>query len=97
MSENVIRKIEDSLDEYVKSILDGGFCTGWMVVAAMSSPEHDSTMSDGYFTLTSQGLQHHSQLGLLQVAQQDKQSESMLMSMSSMLSQAYGDDDEEDD
>jgi hypothetical protein len=95
LSENVVRKIEDSLDEYVKSLLDGGFCTGWMLVASMSSPQHDSFSTDGYFTLTSEGLSHHGQLGLLQVAQQDKQSESMIASLRSIMLGNYS--DEEDD
>jgi hypothetical protein len=93
-NEVIVKDIEKSLDEYVKSILDGGFCTGWILISSMSSPQHDSTSSDGYFTLTSQGLPHHAQLGLLQVAQQDKQSESMIASITSMMGNAYGEEDE---
>lgn len=88
-----VSSIEKALDEYIK---DGGgedaFVTGWVLVASMSSPQHDSGLSDGYVTVTSEGLPHHVQLGLLTVAMQDKQSIAMVASMASILSS----DDEED-
>lgn len=90
-----VKKIDDALDEYVKEGMEGAFITGWIVVASVSSPSHDIGNSDGYVTVTSDGLPHHAQIGLLQVAQNDKQSMSVLASLGGMLSDIYG--DEEDD
>lgn len=89
-----INNIEKALDGYIKE--NGGedsFVTGWILVASMSSPSHDIGLSDGYVTLTSEGLPHHVQLGLLNVAMQDKQSIAMVASMASMLS--GGDEEDE--
>jgi hypothetical protein len=96
LTEASTRNIDDALDEYVKNGMEGAFITGWITVASISSPEHDAGLRDGYITITSDGLQHHAQLGLLQVAQQDKQSVSMVASLGSLLSEMY-DDGEEDD
>lgn len=88
-----VKGIDNALDEYIKN--NGGedsFVTGWIMVASISSPTHDSGLTDGYVTVTSDGLPHHVQLGLLQVAQQDKQSIAMVASMASLLS-----DDEDDE
>ncbi len=89
-----VKGIDKAVDEYIKA--NGGedtFVTGWMLIVSMSSPSHDSGLTDGYATITSDGLPHHVQLGLLTVAQQDKQSVAMVASMASML----GGDDEEDE
>jgi len=88
-----VRGLDNAVDEYIKS--NGGeelFVTGWIMVASMSSPSHDSGMTDGYVTVTSDGLPHHVQIGLLTVALQDKQSMAMVASMASILSS-----DEEDE
>lgn len=87
-----VNGIDKAVDEYIKA--NGGedsFITGWIMVASMSSPSHDSGLTDGYVTITSDGLPHHVQLGLLRVAQQDKQSIAMVASMASLLS---GEDDD---
>lgn len=89
-----VKGIDNALDEYIKG--NGGedsFVTGWILIASISSPTHDSGLTDGYVTVTSDGLPHHVQLGLLQVAQQDKQSIAMVASMASLLSN----DDEDGD
>lgn len=91
---SVVKGIDKAVDEYIKE--NGGedsFITGWIMVASMSSPTHDSGLTDGYVTVTSDGLPHHVQLGLLTVAMQDKQSIAMVASMASILS--AGDDEEE--
>ena len=90
-----VKGIEDAVDEYVKDGMDGAFVTGWVLVASVSSPEHDIGSSDGYVTVSSDGLPHHVQIGLLQVAQNDKQSMSVIASLGGMLNSLY--DDEEDD
>ena len=90
---NVVNGIDKAVDEYIKG--NGGedsFITGWVMVASVSSPTHDSGLTDGYVTVTSDGLPHHVQLGLLTVAMQDKQSIAMVASMASLLG-----NDEDDD
>lgn len=91
------RGIDKALDEYIKNGSEDAFVTGWIMVASISSPSHDIGSSDGYVTVTSDGLPHHAQLGLLQVAQQDKQSMSMVASMASLLSTGGDYDYDEDD
>lgn len=65
-----LKKLENAVDEYIKgkSEEDGTFVTGWVLVASLSSPDHDSTHTDGYVTISSEGLPHHAQVGLLNVA-----------------------------
>lgn len=91
-----IRNIEEALDTYVKDGMNGAFVTGWILVASVSSPSHDIGDSDGYVTVTSDGLPHHAQVGLLQVAQNDKQSMSVLASLGAMLNDIYGNDEDDE-
>ena len=86
------RNIDKALDEYVKDGSDGGFATGWILVASLSSPGHEIGSSDGYVTVTSDGLPHHAQLGLLKMAMDDKAAQAILASMAQVMRQ---DDDEE--
>jgi hypothetical protein len=88
-----IADIDKAIDEYVKASMDGAFPTGWVLVASVSSVVHDKYSSDGYTTITSDGLPHHVQLGLLQVAQFDKQSMSMIASMGSLIASRDEDDE----
>lgn len=90
-----VKNIEEALDGYVKEGMDGAFVTGWILVASVSSPSHDIGESDGYVTVTSEGLPHHAQVGLLQVAQNDKQSMSVLASLGGMLNDIYGEEEDE--
>ena len=74
MDEFGVRNIEKAIDEYIKAGGEGGeFVAGWILVGAVSSSSLDNMGHNGYVTITSEGLPHHAQLGLLQVAQQDKQ------------------------
>lgn len=98
MTENNISNIDDAISAYIKSEGDDGtFVTGWIIVASVSSPEHDATRSDGYVTASSDGLPHHTQVGLLTVALQDKQSISLFGSMSSVILNLTDDEDDEED
>jgi hypothetical protein len=87
-----IAEIDKAVDGYIKESMDGAFATGWVLIASVSSLQHDKHSSDGYTTITSDGLPHHVQLGLLQVAQFDKQSMSMIASLSSMMGDRYDED-----
>lgn len=69
-----VKHIEKALDDYVKAGGDGReFVTGWILVGAVASSSLDDIGHNGYITVTSEGLPHHAQLGLLAVAKQDKQ------------------------
>jgi hypothetical protein len=79
------RNIDTALDEYIKDGHDGAFVTGWVMIASVSSPAHDIGSSDGYVTITSDGLPHHAQLGLLKMALDDKQAVAMIATLRSMI------------
>lgn len=93
MSEDV-KGIDSAIDGYIKDNSASAFITGWVVVASISSPEHDIGSEDGYVTITSEGLPHHSKLGLLTMANQDLQSMAIISAMSNIFA---GREDEGDD
>ena len=74
---------------------DGVFVTGWVLVTSVSSPDFDGTQSDGYVTYTSDGLQHHGIMGLLNVAMQERNAVSMLSTINTFMSQAMQDEDDD--
>jgi hypothetical protein len=77
------RALDKAVDEHVKNTNeDGVFVTGWLIVASLSSPSHDIGSSDGYITYTSDGMPHHSQIGLLNIALDDRRNVSMLSTIS---------------
>jgi hypothetical protein len=77
------RALDKAVDEHVKNTNDDGvFVTGWLIVASLSSPSHDMGASDGYITYTSDGMPHHSQIGLLNIALDDRRNVSMLSTIS---------------
>ena len=97
MSELSIREIDEAISEYAKAGGDDGtFVTGWIVIASVSSPDHDSSRTDGYFTVCSDGLPHHTQIGLLNVSLDDKRALSMFGAMSAIAINMNdeGEDDE---
>lgn len=94
MSEDV-KGIDSSIDEYVKSNSSSAFVTGWVLILSISSPEHDIGSEDGYVTITSDGMPHHSKLGLLTMAQQDTQSMAIISAMSSIFVGREEDGDDE--
>lgn len=91
-----VKGLDAAVDAYIKGKDDenGTFVTGWVLIASLSSPEHDSTRTDGYVTISSDGLPHHVQVGLMTVALEDKRTMSMLGAMG-MISIDL--DDEDDD
>lgn len=95
MSDGTISSVDDAISEYAKANGDDGiFVTGWIVIASVSSPDHDSSSTDGYFTIASDGLPHHTQIGLLNVSLDDKRALSMFGAMSAI---AINMNDEDDD
>lgn len=61
--------VEKVLEEYVreKSGDDMLFTTGWVAVVSLSSPTYDGSGQDTYITIRSDGMPHHSMLGLFEV------------------------------
>lgn len=95
MTDYDVKDIEKAIDNYVKAGGDGReFVTGWILVGAVASSSLDNIGHNGYITVTSEGLPHHAQLGLLQVAQQDKQA-NVMASMLYQIGDALLDDDDE--
>lgn len=94
------RALDVAIDEHIKNTNEGGvFVTGWMIIASLSSPSHDIGSTDGYVTYTSDGLPHHSQIGLLNIALDDRRNVSMLSTISTAMGLMDSDDIEwsEDD
>lgn len=92
------RALDNSIDEHVKKSNDDGvFVTGWALVVSLSSPSHDATSTDGYITYTSDGLPHHAQIGLLQMALDDRRNIGMLGTMMLALNSVEDNDDDEGD
>ena len=92
-----VKHIEMAIDNYVKAGGDGRECvTGWILVGAVASSSLDNIGHNGYITITSEGLPHHAQLGLLAVAQQDKQAGANLSAFYA-LSESLSDEDWEED
>lgn len=90
------KELESAINNYVKSqTKNETFPTGWVVVASLA-PMEGSNGADSYLTMTSDGLPLHSQIGLMQVAQNDTRN-AMMISLVSGIVGAVLDDDGEDD
>jgi len=82
-----INIIDDAISNHVKTHKEGGnIVTGWVFVAAVSESEHPER--DGYVVQSSIGMPHHSEVGLLQVAVDDKKNFGILATLNSI----FGDD-----
>lgn len=63
------------------------FSTGWVLVTGISTAENSR-----YVTITSESLQYHALIGLLELGKNDAE----VLSMISLFNQLAGGDDEED-
>lgn len=98
MSESNVRGIDEAISSYIKEQgQDGSFVTGWIMVASVSSPDHDSSRTDGYVTVSSDGLPHHTQIGLLNVSLDDKRALSMFSAMGAIAINMSEDGEEDDE
>jgi hypothetical protein len=89
------RAIEDAIDAYVAAGNDiGVFVTGWIFVASLSSPVHDGHGTDGYATISSNGLPHHAQVGLLSMATDEKKNMSMMATLRNIMREEYDEDED---
>lgn len=61
--------IEKVIEEYVREKSNDNmlFSTGWVAVVSLSSPTYDGSGQDTYITIRSDGMPHHSMLGLFEV------------------------------
>jgi hypothetical protein len=86
MIDNTQHDLDDAITAHIKngSDVENLFVTGWTLVASVSSSEIDTGSQDGYVMINSEGLAHHTVIGLLTVALQDRNN----MSMINMLGQA---------
>lgn len=76
--------IEDSINDHVKSNRSkSSIVTGWMVIASVSDVENPDR--DGYILQSSTSLPHHTQVGLLSMALDDKKNLSILATMRAIM------------
>lgn len=95
MSEKeTFNKLDDAIRAHVKeSSGDDVITTGWVLVASASSLAYDSNGEDGYVTFASPGLPHHSQVGLLTIANDDKKNMALLASIGHAASMDFDEDE----
>lgn len=87
------KNIDNAVSEYVKANADdNSFITGWVAVVSVSSLQHDTENTDGYITVASDGLSHHVQIGLLDVAIADKKNNMLISTLHSFF---VGNEDED--
>lgn len=76
--------IDDAISGHVKSQRSkSSIVTGWILVASVSdseNPEHD-----GYIMQSSAALSHHTQVGLLSVALDDKRNLGLISTINSLM------------
>jgi hypothetical protein len=76
--------IDSAISEHIKANRSkGSVITGWVLVASVSDAE--SVDKDGYIMQSSSRLPHHTQLGLLQMAIEDKRNISMMSTFRAMM------------
>ena len=62
--------LDDAIGDVVQQGDPGAIVTGWVI--SVSVKHQNMPQGDGYIYLHSEGLPHHSQIGLLQTALDDK-------------------------
>ena len=76
--------IDDAINNHVKiNRTKSSIVTGWIVIASVSDVENADR--DGYIMQSSQSLPHHTQLGLLNLALEDKKNMSMLATIKGLM------------
>jgi hypothetical protein len=76
--------IDDAINMHVKTNRSkSSIVTGWIVIASLSDVE--SADRDGYIMQSSQSLPHHTQVGLLNMALDDKRNIGILSTLRSMM------------
>ena len=81
---NTLNGIDDAINNHVKTNrTKSSIVTGWIVIASVSDVENADR--DGYIMQSSQSLPHHTQLGLLNLALEDKKNMSMLATIKGLM------------
>jgi hypothetical protein len=76
--------IDDAINTHVKTNrTKSSIVTGWIVIASVSDVENAER--DGYIMQASQSLPHHTQVGLLNMALDDKKNVSILSTLRSFM------------
>ena len=79
-----LEALDSSINNHVKSNRSrSSVVTGWIVIASVSDVE--SFDRDGYIMQASQSLPHHTQLGLLSMAIEDKKNLSILSTIKALM------------
>jgi hypothetical protein len=76
--------IDDAINTHVKTNRSkSSIVTGWIVIASVSDVENADR--DGYIMQSSQSLPHHTQVGLLNMALDDKRNIGILSTLRAMM------------
>ena len=76
--------IDNAINNHVKTNrTKGSIVTGWIVIASVSDVENADR--DGYILQSSQSLPHHTQVGLLNMALDDKRNLGILATIKAMM------------
>jgi hypothetical protein len=76
--------IDDAISAHVKTNrTKSSIVTGWIIIASISDVENAER--DGYILQASARLPHHTQVGLLNLALDDKRNIGMLSTLRSMM------------
>tara|TARA_R110000868_G_scaffold107893_3_gene294923 strand:+ start:1152 stop:1418 length:267 start_codon:yes stop_codon:yes gene_type:complete len=79
-----LNAIDDAINTHVKTNRSkSSIVTGWIVIASVSDVENAER--DGYIMQASQSLPHHTQVGLLNMALDDKRNISLLSTFRSIM------------
>lgn len=79
-----LNAIDQSISDHIKSNRTRtSIVTGWIVIASISDIENEDR--DGYILQASDRLPHHTQLGLLNMALEDKKNMSMLATIKGLM------------
>jgi len=76
--------IDNAIGNHIKTNRSkSSMLTGWIVIASVSDAENADR--DGYIMQSSQSLPHHTQIGLLSMALQDKKNLSLLSTIQAFM------------
>lgn len=79
-----VNGIDDAISQHIKSNRTRtSIVTGWIVIASVSDIENEDR--DGYIMQASERLPHHTQLGLLNMALEDKKNMSMIATIKGLM------------
>ena len=79
-----LNAIDQSISDHIKSNRTRtSIVTGWIVIASVSDIENEDR--EGYIMQASERLPHHTQLGLLNMALEDKKNMSMIATIKGLM------------